>query len=114
MRTTKEQRAAQRANRDYGAGTSFVLHLIDDIDELRAVLQDTAWWLERATMLRDDRARVLNVERIRKLVGTRTDHSEHGRGNADDGPDDPDCPCRDTPQQTECAGTGCGFCEDAR
>jgi hypothetical protein len=38
------------------------------------------------------------------------DHREHGSGNADDGPDDPDCPCRTTPLQRACEAQGCGFC----
>lgn len=38
------------------------------------------------------------------------DHSDHGRGTAEDGPDDPDCPCRTTEKQKVCAASGCGFC----
>lgn len=38
------------------------------------------------------------------------DHSHHGRGDAENGPADPDCPCRDTDRQDACARTGCGFC----
>jgi hypothetical protein len=37
-------------------------------------------------------------------------HKGHGAGTADDGPDEPDCPCRDGQLQAECAGHGCGFC----
>ncbi len=40
-------------------------------------------------------------------------HHEHGRGTAEDGPDDSDCPCRATLLQDECASTGCGFCRVA-
>jgi len=36
-------------------------------------------------------------------------HSDHGRGDQD-GPDDPDCICRGTDRQSECARFGCGFC----
>ena len=38
------------------------------------------------------------------------DHDSHGRGTAESGPDDPDCPCRDTVRQAVCATAGCGFC----
>jgi hypothetical protein len=38
------------------------------------------------------------------------DHSEHGRGDEEYGPDDPDCPCRATSEETVCAKAGCGFC----
>ena len=38
-------------------------------------------------------------------------HAGHGLGTADDGPVDPDCPCRATPREAECATAGqCGFC----
>jgi hypothetical protein len=37
------------------------------------------------------------------------DHSTHGRGD-EDGPFDPDCPCRGSDKQEECAKAGCGFC----
>lgn len=39
-----------------------------------------------------------------------TDHSEHGRGIAGVGPDDPDCGCRGHPLEVTCAEAGCGFC----
>ena len=38
------------------------------------------------------------------------DHSEHGRGDAESGPDESDCPCRETQFKAECASSGCGFC----
>lgn len=37
-------------------------------------------------------------------------HRNHGRGSIETGPNDPDCPCRETSQMLECAKTGCGFC----
>lgn len=40
------------------------------------------------------------------------DHSQHGRGDQD-GPEDPDCVCRGTNLETECAAEGCGFCSVA-
>lgn len=43
---------------------------------------------------------------------TRVDHSTHGRGD-DSGPDDSDCPCRDTVNQKVCGDSGCGFCAGA-
>lgn len=40
-----------------------------------------------------------------------TEHQGHGSGDAESGPDDPDCPCRpDLDKRAECAKTGCGFC----
>ncbi len=41
------------------------------------------------------------------------DHSDHGRDDTGNGPADPDCPCRATPNELECAETGCGFCRAA-
>lgn len=40
------------------------------------------------------------------------DHSTHGRGTENDGPDDEFCPCTTERQETidECATSGCGFC----
>jgi hypothetical protein len=38
------------------------------------------------------------------------DHSNHGRGANECGPDEEDCPCRATSFQYECASNGCGFC----
>lgn len=38
------------------------------------------------------------------------EHRGHGSGDAESGPDDPDCPCRPTAKREECAGQGCGFC----
>ncbi|HEU0298865.1 MAG TPA: hypothetical protein VFR37_05405 [Longimicrobium sp.] len=37
------------------------------------------------------------------------DHAGHGRGN-EDGPFEPDCGCRGTALERECASAGCGFC----
>lgn len=42
------------------------------------------------------------------------DHSEHGRGSPELGPDDPDCPCRKTELEGACAEAGCGFCISSR
>lgn len=39
-------------------------------------------------------------------------HDDHGRGD-ENGPDHPDCPCRATPRETECAQAGCGFCRSS-
>ncbi len=44
-----------------------------------------------------------SVRRAKRHVG-------HGSGTALDGPDAPDCPCRGTDKQAECAFEGCGFC----
>lgn len=40
------------------------------------------------------------------------EHLGHGNGDEESGPDDPDCPCRATDKQKECALSGCGFCRD--
>ena len=40
-------------------------------------------------------------------------HGDHGRGSAEGGPEEPDCPCRGGPEQTACAKEGCGFCRPA-
>jgi hypothetical protein len=50
------------------------------------------------------------VDRLARLDETiaRLTHQDHGRG--EDEPDDPDCPCRPTPNMAECAQQGCGFC----
>jgi hypothetical protein len=39
-----------------------------------------------------------------------SEHADHGRGTVENGPDDPDCPCRGTSRQGECSANGCGFC----
>jgi hypothetical protein len=41
------------------------------------------------------------------------DHSEHGRGCDEFGPDDPDCVCRNTEREVECSEAGCGFCSSS-
>src|SRR5262245_55815451 len=38
-------------------------------------------------------------------------HDKHGRGTEADGPDEPDCACRDTDEEKACARAGCGFCK---
>lgn len=38
------------------------------------------------------------------------EHAGHGQGSAGAGPDDPDCPCRDTEHEEQCMREGCGFC----
>lgn len=38
-----------------------------------------------------------------------TEHATHGRGG-ESGPDDSDCPCRQTSSRFACAKSGCGFC----
>lgn len=37
-------------------------------------------------------------------------HEGHGRGTEGEGPNEADCPCRDTPAEDGCARSGCGFC----
>ncbi len=38
------------------------------------------------------------------------DHSDHGRGTKETGPDGSDCGCRTTEHMISCAVSGCGFC----
>jgi len=38
-------------------------------------------------------------------------HDGHGQGDAQGGPDDPDCPCRTTAAMYACSQLGCGFCK---
>lgn len=56
----------------------------------------------------------LAVDLRRELAGAMAEdiaaHLEHGRGTAEDGPDDPACGCTGHPQQATCAQAGCGFC----
>lgn len=40
------------------------------------------------------------------------DHSDHGRGYSEEGPNAPDCPCRRTDLEKECRTAGCGFCRE--
>lgn len=42
------------------------------------------------------------------------DHAKHGKGSAEHGPDDNDCPCRGTLSEAACAEAGCGFCRSLR
>jgi hypothetical protein len=49
------------------------------------------------------------VAEVRRLRSAEA-HSYHGRGDSENGPDDPDCPCRATTLQAACAQAGCGFC----
>lgn len=59
---------------------------------------------------------LVRIEGMGDLYVKRSDiepHAGHGRGSAEDGPDDPDCPCRATPGQRSCAAAGCGFCRAA-
>jgi len=47
------------------------------------------------------------------LVAPADEHADHGRGTYEYGPEDPDCPCRATENQSDCALAGCGFCVPA-
>lgn len=46
---------------------------------------------------------------IDEVMG-KSDHTGHGAGTEESGPDEPDCPCRMTPEMEDCAAAGCGFC----
>lgn len=56
----------------------------------------------------DHIARVPNGLLVKQWAGDK--HANHGRGSATDGPNEPDCPCRGTGEEAECANAGCGFC----
>lgn len=47
------------------------------------------------------------------LAHTENPHRDHGRGDPEHGPDDPDCTCRGTTKEIECAKAGCGFCKNS-
>jgi hypothetical protein len=101
LKTTPEERTLVRAENG-NASPDFIVRLIEDADLLERALEWYAdvppakalasWWADT-----EDERRHLN----------------HGRGNAEDGPDDPDCPCLGTTDQPECAVDGCGFCKFA-
>ena len=57
-----------------------------------------------------DKAR---IDAIVRRSNERVEHSDHGRGTEDDGPDEPDCACCATDKQAVCAEAGCGFCRAA-
>lgn len=40
-------------------------------------------------------------------------HLLHGEGNWSEGPSAPDCACRGTHREADCAAEGCGFCRSA-
>lgn len=40
-------------------------------------------------------------------------HLDHGKSSDGQEPDEPDCSCRGTEYQRECAWQGCGFCRAA-
>jgi hypothetical protein len=49
--------------------------------------------------------------RITDHLNVQDPHRNHGRGD-EHGPEDPDCTCRGTDKQKECAVAGCGFCKN--
>jgi hypothetical protein len=42
-----------------------------------------------------------------------TNHWDHGKGD-ENGPFEPDCPCRGTEWEWSCSQDGCGFCQAAQ
>jgi len=46
--------------------------------------------------------------------GSDNPHGKCGRGSEENGPDDSDCPHRNTPEQIVCGMGGCGFCRADR
>ncbi len=50
------------------------------------------------------------VVRVFWDVDERRYHKDCGKGTSDAGPEHPDCACRATEKQSECAAAGCGFC----
>lgn len=84
-------------------------NLADSLDELPKAL---ATWghIDVKELERDEKADIAAA----LAIAQKTVHGEHGRESTPgDGPDEPDCPCRGTPEQTICAGVGCGFCKAA-
>lgn len=86
------------------------------IPEDMARIDEVRERLERALLAGMDPMFVGDVDRLlddharlREIVAA-TMHDDHGRGSAEDGPADCDCPCRGTARQSECASHGCGFC----
>ena len=79
-----------------------------NIDEVRERLErDAEDFTERGLAIptaNDIRTLLADHARLQAM------HTNHGVGSEEGGPDDPDCSCRGTTHQTECANHGCGFC----
>lgn len=83
-------------------------------------LGDPATWEADRKALKAEQARVRDPrasdQELQKIVdevakeAITAEHRGHGSGDAESGPDDPDCPCRSTAKREECADHGCGFC----
>lgn len=57
------------------------------------------------------------VRKVRKALKDTANeffHRDHGRGTAENGPDDQGCGCRASEKESECASAGCGFCRVAK
>lgn len=81
-------------------------------DGWRLQLSDALARAGEARKERDDLAEAFKRWAPAWLLGGHmsNEHTHHGRGTPESGPEDPDCPCRSTILQVECAKTGCGFC----
>ncbi len=62
---------------------------------------------------KDGKPREGTEEEWDALYDEKDEHINHGVGTAENGPDDPDCPCRGTPKQKACSRWVCGFCKVA-
>lgn len=104
--TTAEERAQWstewRDGEDHCEDAGFGLRLLDDVKVLEQALE----WFADANVDKALAGWWADTEEDRK-------HRSHGRGNKEEGPDDPDCPCRETDGQADCAAAGCGFCKFA-
>ena len=79
--------------------------MINEVRErLNAAAELYASLLHNPSMVDDLRALLADHARLQAM------HTNHGVGSEEGGPDDPDCSCRGTTHQTECARHGCGFC----
>lgn len=87
------------ARKPYAITTEPVAPYGETLDEVRETLDRMRRACEAPVLDYETREEVREVE-----------HTRHGRGDAVNGPDDPDCPCRGTADEATCAAGGCGFC----
>lgn len=103
-----KRRRGERSNRDRAAKEA--------VEAFRALPSTKRWRRQAATPyaeLPEEEKESDRVEARKKLAvyrPVRGVHAQHGRSEPGSGPDDPDCSCRATSKQTECADAGCGFC----
>jgi len=81
-------------------------------EALRVALQDVIDSYDRWMVDPVDREGIADEIHAARIELAANPHATHGLGTAD-GPDEPDCPCRGTTEQDQCAIAGCGFCRAA-